>query len=181
MEKELENELKKILDNAQEELSNDMQLQIDEMLILIEKKMYGDYSDVTDNEHYLWKVVIHVEEACEDRESFMASMSVEGIAVGGDIYEMLQDRDVQQSCKNAHALICMVHARGRKMDKETQMELEEQEQCRVTILISNAGVSAVARFESNPDKTQDQGVTDKNSKLARALIGFYNLTTSISE
>jgi hypothetical protein len=181
MEQELENELKSILENAHEELSKDMQLQNDEMLKLIESKMYGDYSNVADNEHYLWKVVIHVEEASEDKESFMANMSVEGIAVGGDIYEMLQDRDVQQACKNAHALICMVHARGRKIDKETQKELESQEQCRVTILISNAGVSAVARFESNPDKVRNEGITDKNSKLARALIGFYNLTASISE
>jgi hypothetical protein len=127
MEQELENELKSIIENAHEELSKDMQLQNDEMLKLIESKMYGDYSNVADNEHYLWKVVIHVQDESEENDSFMASMSVEGIAVGGDIYEMLQDRDVQQSCKNAHALICMVHARGRKIDKETQKDKTDKQ------------------------------------------------------
>jgi hypothetical protein len=181
MEAELEAELKAILDQAHEELSNDMQMQNDEMLKLVENKMYGDYGDVTDNEHYLWKVVVQVEDENEDGDSYNARMSVEGIAVGGDIYEILQDRDVQQACKNANALVCMVHARGTKFDSNTHKELTHREQCRVTILVSNAGVSALARFESDPDTVQEQGVTDKNSKLARALVGFYHLTTSTSQ
>lgn len=180
MEAELEQELKAILDHAHEELSNDMQMQNDEMLKLIEAKMYGDYGDVTDNEHYLWKVVIQVEDENQDGDSFEARMSVEGVAVGGDIYEILQDRDVQQAYKDANALVCMVHARGSKFDRNSNEELTHREQCRVTLLVSNAGVSALARFETNPDEVQEQGVTDKNSKLARALVGFYHLTTSTS-
>lgn len=176
MEKELENELKSIIDGASSELKQDMQKQNDEMLKLIEQDMYNENPDVTDNEHYLWKVVIHVE-GDEDDGTWNARMAVEGIAMGGDIYEMLKDNDIQKQFANAHALIATVHARGLRMkDNEPS---GEREQCRVTILVSNAGISAVARFESEPDELESVGSADENSKLARALMGFYHLTTSV--
>ena len=176
MEKELENELKSILDGASSDLKKDMQKQNDEMLKLIEQDMYNENPDVTDNEHYLWKVVIHVE-GDEDDGTWTARMAVEGIAFGGDIYEMLRDTDVQKQFANAHALIATVHARG--LRRTAEGETGEREQCRVTLLVSNAGISAIARFESNPELVEDVGSADENSKLARALIGFYHLTTSV--
>jgi hypothetical protein len=176
MEKELENELRAIMDSASQDMKKDAETQNLEMLKLIEADMYEDNKDVTDNDHYLWKAIIHVEEFGDD-DKWKARLAIEGVAKGGDIYELLGDSDVQKQFSNAHAIIATVHARGQRINGNEPVG--EKEQCRVTILVSNAGISALARFESNPDKTENMGQADQDSKLGRVLMGFFQMTTSL--